>query len=83
MAFYITAGITVAAVMAAVIILWKISRWILIPVQIVLFLALIFICFKIFCEYSGTKNNIYVRKINTELIFLKYKLQKFTSGQLK
>lgn len=83
MALYIMSGVVLLAIVIAVVVLWKISRWILIPVQIVLFLILLYIGFRIFLEYSRDSKNADLRKINTQLQVFKRKAEKSIYRQIR
>ncbi|MBE6357471.1 MAG: hypothetical protein E7058_10265 [Lentisphaerae bacterium] len=83
MALYIMSGVVLLAIVIAVVVLWKISRWILIPVQIVLFLILLYIGFRIFLEYSRDSKNADLRKINTQLQVFKREAEKSIYRQIR
>lgn len=56
MATYIVTGIVLVAVLAALISgMWKASKYLVIPTQILIFLALIFIVVKVFFNWNNVK----------------------------
>ena len=76
MSVYIIAGISTAAVIAAAIILWKISRWILFPVQVILFMILLFIGVEVFSEFCRNSGNSELKKIHSEITFCKSRIKR-------
>ena len=76
MSVYIIAGISTAAVIAAAIILWKISRWILFPVQVILFMILLFIGVEVFSEFCHKSGSRELKKINSEITVCKSRIKR-------